>query len=429
MTEIDWSGLLAEQDVEGLWNGLFQLVSRHPAVRPLHFATDGAAVSSQTEINADLTQELFLELFQKQRFDHYANNRYKSGDIENELARIEVPNLVGARLRKRYPESFRMARRVSALLKTSTRFRRFGAEAAGKTGADSSTEAKKARRGRPSKKAKPAAEDATPQAALLEDDDAIEAIEDSPADNHTGSKSGGPGGHRSEPRRRRMVNQVFGLHVWAASKRLRDSGHFTELIKTVPMRNRDTRLVGRSGSSQLILSNPDLENLIVEVLTAIDSPADVRTLRQLVLSRIPLQDYNVSSLDEELSTGNNGSMLRREARDTRDTPEDALLRGEQDDRIALMADEFLSSLRRAVNNNERRYTRLLSTLWHCYYNPAGPSQLEIAKLLGVSDSLVSDNRRLIEHELKKLRLSLEEGAIFSEALQQLVAYREARASA
>jgi len=85
-----------------------------------------------------------------------------------------------------------------------------------------------------------------------------------------------------------------------------------------------------------------------------------------------------------------------------------------------MAAEFLSSLRRAVNNNERRYTRLLLTLWHCYYNPEGPSQLEIAKLLGVSDSLVSDNRRLIEHELKKLKLSLEEGAIFSESLQRLV---------
>jgi hypothetical protein len=121
--------------------------------------------------------------------------------------------------------------------------------------------------------------------------------------------------------------------------------------------------------------------------------------------------------------------LRREARDTRDTPEDALLRGEEDNRVTLMAAEFLSSLRRAVNNNERRYTRLLSTLWHCYYNPAGPSQLEIAKLLGVSDSLVSDNRRLIEHELKQLRLSLEDGAMFSEALQQLVAHTEARASA
>src|SRR5215510_11166060 len=126
MTDIDWAGLLDQEDVEALWNGLFQLLSRHPAVRPLHFATDGAAVSSPMEINADLTQELFLELFQKQRFDHYVKNNYNSIEIENELARIEIPNLVGSRLRKRYPESFRMARRVSSLLKSSSAFRRFG---------------------------------------------------------------------------------------------------------------------------------------------------------------------------------------------------------------------------------------------------------------------------------------------------------------
>lgn len=415
MREIDWAGVLAAEDVEGLWNGLFQLVSRHPAVRPLHFATDGAAVMSQAEINADLTQELFLELFQKQRFDYYLDNSYASVEIENELARIELPNLVGARLRKRYPESFRLARRVSALLKSSARFRRFGGDAESK-GASTP-----ARRGRPSKRTRPAVDEAALHTAYLDDDADIEAIEGLTEDDHSDAKKNGKA---AAPRRQRMVNQVFGLKEWPRSKPLRDSGHFTELVKSVPMGKRDTRLVGRSGTSQLILSNPDLEKLIVEVLRAIDSPADVRTLRQLVLSKIPLQDYNVSSLDQEMTADENGSSMRREARDTRDTPEDALLRGEQDERVVLMADEFLSSLRHAVNNNDRRYTRLLSTLWHCYYDPQEPSQLEIARLLGVSDSLVSDNRRLIEYELKKLRLSIEEGAVFSEALKRLVTQGE-----
>ena len=416
MTEINWAGLLADEDVEGLWNGLFQLVSRHPAVRPLHFATDGAAVSSQTEINADLAQELFLELFQKQRFEYYVRNHYKSVEIENELARIEVPNLVGARLRKRYPESFRMARRVSALLKESRRFRRFGAESVDElqTAAVNGKSPGRASR----KSAVRSIEKASGREALVDDDDDIGTVEETEENAQLGAKRNG---NEVEPRRRRMVNQVFGLCDWPRSKPLSDSGHFTDLIKAVPMRNRDTRLVGRSGTSQLILSNPDLQNLIVEVLTVIDSPADVRTIRQLVLSKIPLQDYNVASLDEELSSDSGAGTMRREARDTRETPEDALLRGEHDHRVAMMADEFLTTLRRAVNNNERRYTRLLSTLWHCYYNPEGPSQLEIARLLGVSDSLVSDNRRLIEYELKKLRLSMDEGPVFSESLQRLVA--------
>ena len=416
MTDINWAGLIAEEDVEGLWNGLFQLASRHPAVRPLHFATDGAAVASQMEINADLAQELFLELFQKRRFDYYSQNGYKTVDIENELSRIEIPNLVGARLRKRYPESFRMARRVSSLLKTSMRFRRFGLDAAYQSEASAPPDKKRGRRGATSKQTMSAGE-AARQEALLEEDDELEPVDVEIEDSSSSERRA----ERTEPRRRRMVNQLFGLREWPASKMLGDSGHFTELIKAVPMRRRDTRVVGRSGTSQLILSNPDLENLIVEILTVIDSPAEVRMIRQLALSKIPLQDYNVASLDEELTSATGGASIRWEVRDTRGTPEDALLRGEQDDRVAMMADEFLTSLRRAVNNNERRYTRLLSTLWHCYYNPEGPSQLEIAKLLGVSDSLVSDNRRLIEYELKKLGLSMDEGPIFSESLQRLVA--------
>ena len=398
MSEVDWAGLLTEEDAEGLWNGLFRLVSRHPAVRPLRFTTDGAAVATQVEINADLTQELFLELFQKQRFEHYLDCDYSSVEIENELVRIEVPNLVGARLRKRYPESFRMARRVSSLLKTSVRFRRYGPE-------DS------ANRRRSQQRSKGLTNPASADAESA-DAEAIELLE------HEGDEDAQPSG---KPRRSRMVNQVFGLREWHAAKRMRDSGEFTALMKSVGMRPRDTRVVGRSGSSQLIISNPDLEKLIVEVLRAIDSPADVRTLRQLVLSRIPLQDYNVASLDEEFTQNSNGGSFRREAVDSRETPEGRLLRGEQDARVSQMASDFLVSLRRAVNNNERRYARLLSTLWHCYYDPSAPSQLEIAEILGVSDSLISDNRRLIEYELKRLKLTIEDGAVFSESLQRLVA--------
>jgi hypothetical protein len=406
MSEINWSSLLEYQDVEGLWNGLYQVVSRHPAVRPLHFATDGAAVVSPFEINADLTQELFLELFQKQRFEHYLYEDYSSTEIENEIAHIEVPNLVGARLRKRYPESFRMARRVSALLKSSSRFRRMNDDT------DEPPAPPQPKRGRPPKATKSKAQ---VKPVENEEDDELEAIADFTGQELSGDSTTGP------PKRKRMVNQVYGLKGWKSTKLVGDSGHFPEMIRSVPVRKRDTRIVGRSGTSQLILSNPDLENLMVEIFTAIDSPADVRTIRQLVLSKIPLQDYNIASLDEELNTSNgSGATLRRDPADTRDTAEDQLLRQEKHHQAAGLANHFLASLRKAVNQNERRYSRLVSTLWHCFYNPENPSQLEIADLLGVSDSLVSDNRRLIEYELKKLRLSVEEGAIFSESLKTLV---------
>ena len=407
MADTDWAGVLAEGDVEALWNGLYRLVSRHPAARPLHFTTDQAAVSSQTEINADLTQELFLELFQKQRFDHYVDEGYTSTEIENELSRIEMPNLVGERLRRRYPESFRMARRVSALLKTSPRFKRFGRrEEAGRV---EDTERSAA--------PKPVARAVLEEAASA--DDYIEALVEADPDDDEAS----PRTERQAPRRQRMVNQVFGLKEWSAKKTRKDPGSFTELASIVPVRKRDTRYVGRSGTSQLIISNPELESLLVEILIAIDSPADVRTIRQMALSKIPLQDYRLSSLDEPLRARDDGSdrgstLLSTLATEGRETPESQMLLTERHREVAEMAGHFLESLRRAVNNNERRYSRLVKTIYHFYFDTEERSQLEVAELLGVSDSLVSDNRKIVEYELKKLRLSVEEGQVFSESLRK-----------
>jgi hypothetical protein len=387
MAEIDWAGFLFQEDAEALWNGLFRLVSRHPCVRPLRFATDEAAVSSEFEINADLTQELFLELLQKQRFQCYADSGYTSSDIENELTRIELPNLVGARLRRRYPESFRMARRISALLKTSPNFRRVGGRAAHDN----------------------------PGSDLLDlagDENDELTVED-----------------REPQKRQRMVNQVYGLRKWGRSKTGGDTGRFTELAKSVPMRSRDTRIVGRSGTSQLILSNPALEELIIEIFIAIDSPADVKTMRQLALSKISLQDYSIATLDGDFAQSYGEPDRKKStyhfAADSRLTPEDELLGEEHRQSLVVLAADFLDRLRRAVNNNQQRYSRLMRTLWHCYYDPLEPSQIETARMLGVSDSLVSDNRKLIEHELKKMRLSRDDGTIFSESLKQLIIDRTA----
>jgi hypothetical protein len=415
MAETDWAGLLQEEDVEGLWNALYRLISRHPAVRPLRFATDEAAVTSQLEINADLTQEVFLELFQKQRFDHYLTNDYTSTEIENEITHIELPNLVGARLRKRYPESFRMARRVSSLLKSSSSFRRFTGGSGRRPGPVAG------KRNAASNNGAVAAGNGTGAPDVDADEYDFEDPEEPAA---------GPA-----PRRQRMVNQIYGLRKWPASKRIGDSGHFSELAKSVPIRRRDTRVVGRTGSSQLILSNPDLEVLIVEIFSAIDSPADVKTVRQLALSKIPLQDYAVASLDEDYGSGDgvasstrpggSSGPAKKHARayaisSNGGTPETELLDQEQRRATENLAEDFLNKLRRSVNNNAQRYHRLMRTLWFCYYDPEEPSQLEIAKKLGVSDSLVSDNRKLIEYELKKLKLSIEDGPVFSEALKRLV---------
>ena len=59
-------------------------------------------------------------------------------------------------------------------------------------------------------------------------------------------------------------------------------------IGNIPLlveQSRDTRMVGCTGDAQIVISNPELEKLIIRVFKAIDSPVDVRSLRSFVMSR------------------------------------------------------------------------------------------------------------------------------------------------
>ena len=46
-------------------------------------------------------------------------------EVEAEISQIELTNMLTAELRKRYPESYRLARRVSTLIQTGKAFKRF----------------------------------------------------------------------------------------------------------------------------------------------------------------------------------------------------------------------------------------------------------------------------------------------------------------
>ena len=48
---------------------------------------------------------------------------------------------------------------------------------------------------------------------------------------------------------------------------------------------------------------------------------------------------------------------------------------------------------------------MVAVLWYCYLGPKRYTQLEVAAVLGVSDSLVSEYRRRIEGELRALSLA------------------------
>jgi hypothetical protein len=182
----------------------------------------------------------------------------------------------------------------------------------------------------------------------------------------------------------------------------------------IPVRRRDTRMVGCTGDAQIIISNPDLEELIVSVLEACDSPVDVRSLRGLVMSRLPVMDIYLVPIGGGDDEGGGGF----EPMDGRENPEQSLLQRESEEAAAAFVDEFLRGLHAAVRGKAKQYDRMLGVLWHCYLSPAHVTQLEAAARLGVSDSLVSDYRRRIEQQLRAVALKeVEEARRFEEALR------------
>lgn len=343
---------LRNSDVNRLWSELHRIVSHHPLVRASRSAgllIEDGAISAYT----DLTQELFVQLLSKNRFEHYLDSEMTDYEIECEISQIELTNLLTAELRKRHPESYRLARRISTLIQSSANFKRFDTSGTG-----------------------------------------------------------------DEPHRR-LADRIYGLSEWQQTKRRRDSHDLEQRVQIVPVRARDTRMVGCTGDSQVVINNSDLEDLIVSVLDAVDSPIDVRTLRSLVMSRLPVMDIYLVPLDGDDNDHDAGYQF--EPVDRRENPEQGLLRRESEDEAATFVDQFLKNLHETVRGKVKQYNRILGVLWHCYLSPEHSTQLEVAAVLGVSDSLVSDYRRRIEQELRLLSFSeVEEARRFESALRERI---------
>jgi predicted transcriptional regulator len=64
---------------------------------------------------------------------------------------------------------------------------------------------------------------------------------------------------------------------------------------------------------------------------------------------------------------------------------------------------------------------MINVLWHCYLVSDGGTQLEVADMLGVSDSLISDYRKRIEANLQALSFEgVNEARQFEKALKKRV---------
>jgi hypothetical protein len=347
-----WNDSLKTSDVNQIWTELHRIVSSHPLVRASKragFLVEEGRYNAYT----DLTQELFVALLSKDRFQHYIDNSMSDPEIEAEISQIELTNMLTAELRKRYPESYRLARRISTLIQTSDTFKRFDN-----------------------------------------------------VDN--------PEAHR------RLADRLYGLADWKITKTRKDVQEMDERVKAVAFYGRDTRMVGCTGDAQIVISNPELEKLIVRVFKAIDSPVDVRSLRSFVMSRLPIMDIHLVPVGSGTDSDDDDRMPF-EFTDHRETPEEDLLRNEAEAAAAGFVDEFLQTLNRSVRGKAKQYDRMINVLWHCYLISNSGTQLEVAEMLGVSDSLVSDYRKRIEANLQQLSFNgVNEARQFEKALKRRV---------
>lgn len=347
-----WLNALLSNDTEELWSKLFKLLSRHSAVRLLYPQKELLS-DNRWDIYSDLTQGLYLRLLEKGRWQYYLDLSYSDERVEQELFRIEVPNFVSELQRERYPESYRLARRISDLLKTRAEFRYY------------------------------------PNSAW----------------SSTDSKT--PGLPRAS---NKMVLKVYGLNDWTSNKEVKHNVNLEHLVRDVAVRTRDTRRTGRGSGSQIIISNEELTQLIIDIFTAVDTPLTVRMIRWFVMSKLMIEDCWFISLDAELAvTSERATEPRRvDLPDKRPTPLDSLLDKEMKQQIESVVESLLGSMREAVRHKTIRYSKLIDVAWHCYFNPASPSQTQIAKLMGISDSLVSHYRGIFDNLIRSLPLSVDE---------------------
>jgi hypothetical protein len=341
-----------EQDAQSLWRSLHRLVSVHPLVRSTLSNQKSSASLAAICSTTDLTQDLYLLLLEKGRFEHYLQSQMSDAEIEREIFQIELTNFLIGRLRRRRPENYRIVRRVSGVLESAPQFKVFHKK-----------------------------------------------------DGQTG-------------RYRQAAEVVYGLCEWVDQKPMKDSGTFAELIAHLPMRARNRRRVGCRGDAQVIVTNQELVELMSEILQALDSPAPLRILRQLALSKLPVYDAEINSLDDDTNEERQGQKQVAAIVSAEASPEAIALAQEAEQVARSAARKFLDGLHLLNKSNMQRTERLWRVLWHCFFDPKEPSQLLIAEMVGISDSSVSDYRRKLESELRKLNLTVSQMRHFTEELDE-----------
>ena len=216
----------------------------------------------------------------------------------------------------------------------------------------------------------------------------------------------------------KLGSRMFGLNKWHASKATADIYTAEEKIASVDYRLRNNQLVGCTGDADIIIFNDELQDLIREVLSAVNNTLSMKAIRSLVMSRLAICDVawsgvtlcNPDGEDYEVSYADSGL-----------NPEEYFSKHVDTKEAALSVNSFLTDLKESVNGKPKQWIRMLNVLNEYYLKSGDDNQLVVAERLGVSDSLVSMDRMKIIECVQKLKFSeLYEGQNFVGTLRKEV---------
>jgi len=221
----------------------------------------------------------------------------------------------------------------------------------------------------------------------------------------------------------RLVSRVYGLACWLSSMTMKEEAGLPDLVKSVHFRMRETRRSGRGRSSQIIISNKALCQLLVDIFNATQSLLDVRMIRLLALSKIAVEDSRFVSIDEQLAAPRSTQFdfYQIDVPDKRPTPEEILLDVESSRELDHLAESLLRRLKQGVRNKPRRFWKLIRVAWLCYFDPVSRSQGEIAALMGVSDSLVCHYRKLFDSYIREIDLPIDGWVVLNRYIERKLA--------
>jgi hypothetical protein len=144
-------------------------------------------------------------------------------------------------------------------------------------------------------------------------------------------------------------------------------------------------------------------------------------MRTLVLSKLAIEDSQMVSMDETMEKSSyEPESCKIDFADTKPTPEEVVLEKEIATRMDVLAGSIIDSCRQCVRNKPQRFRKLIEVVWHCYFNHSSASQTAVAKLMGISDSLVSHYRKIFDASVRREDLTDVEYRYLNSALDKRI---------